>query len=977
MRCPKCEFENNPGARFCNACGFALAEERSVPASAESPKEDPAYEYYAFISYNHRDEKWAKWLQQTLEKYHLPATLCKEDRTLPRSIRPIFRDATDLSVGHLTKMLYRELDSSKRLIVICSPQSAKSTWVNAEVQHFIDMGRYDDIIPFIVEGKPDGGEAECFPAALRAASTEQLLGVSVEELGKQDAFLRVVSGLLNIKYDRLRQRHKQQMKRKRLIRATVASVIALVFGTGGYLAWDYYTPHETYYADYVLRYGAPEGIGPLTKEEIALRASHYVLVSERRKIVSLVHANSSGMPRLHDYPEYLERPMIAHYTYSDDGRIRTVEHLDNNGRVVLAMHYTSDLKAADLQFSQDDSSFVTTAASSTGMAREDGVDHWYDTKSDITRYVYEYDEKGYIIKTVYMRDNRGTAVLDADGIGGLSYTLDEYGRPTEIQYLGFNGNEKVATSLNITGKRYTYDNHFNLFRVEYLNPEGEHEFNVQGWMIEENTYDANANRVEAVYLYDGKPVVNWPSMDYAYLAFEYDGCGNAVKKSYFNQDRELGRTDWHKGDQYGVDDLSSMTYEELFESQQEATDWSPETNLRITDGSAYETMEYDERGNITKISYYDVNGQPVLTNIDNNSVDGMEEYCFATKELEYDERGNRTKESYFGLDGRPVVIIDGYASMEWEWDERGNKIRESFFGADGQPIANYGYASIITAFDEHNREVSLSYLGVDGQLVNTEMGYAIHEREWDERGNEVRQLFKDAQGQLVLNNRGFAILAWEYDERGNRVKEQHRDTSGQLVVEDSGYAYLIWEYDEHGRLIKQAYFDEHDRPYVGANGSSYTVIEYDEHGQGVWSAYDAEGQLISGGDRNEAVSIAMTQDEQGNIIRMAYLDENGQPVMGPGGYAYIEYDYNGDDYKIKEAYYDTDGQLVLGYGVYAYVEYEYNEDGQIIKEAYYDTDGQLDIGDGGYAYVEYEYDDEGRMIKELFYDATGGLIDGN
>ena len=31
------------------------------------------YRYYAFISYNHRDEREAKWLQRQLEHYRLPS----------------------------------------------------------------------------------------------------------------------------------------------------------------------------------------------------------------------------------------------------------------------------------------------------------------------------------------------------------------------------------------------------------------------------------------------------------------------------------------------------------------------------------------------------------------------------------------------------------------------------------------------------------------------------------------------------------------------------------------------------------------------------------------------------------------------------------------------------------------------------------------------------------------------------------------
>ena len=36
------------------------------------------YTYYVFISYNHRDEKWAKRLQCKLHHYRLPAVACKE-----------------------------------------------------------------------------------------------------------------------------------------------------------------------------------------------------------------------------------------------------------------------------------------------------------------------------------------------------------------------------------------------------------------------------------------------------------------------------------------------------------------------------------------------------------------------------------------------------------------------------------------------------------------------------------------------------------------------------------------------------------------------------------------------------------------------------------------------------------------------------------------------------------------------------------
>lgn len=39
---------------------------------------DKMYTYYAFISYNHLDEKWAKRLQHKLHHYRLPSIARKE-----------------------------------------------------------------------------------------------------------------------------------------------------------------------------------------------------------------------------------------------------------------------------------------------------------------------------------------------------------------------------------------------------------------------------------------------------------------------------------------------------------------------------------------------------------------------------------------------------------------------------------------------------------------------------------------------------------------------------------------------------------------------------------------------------------------------------------------------------------------------------------------------------------------------------------
>ncbi|MCM1429716.1 MAG: toll/interleukin-1 receptor domain-containing protein [Clostridium sp.] len=164
------------------------------------------YEYFAFISYKREDEKWAKWLQRKLEYYKLPSSVRKTDSDLPIRIRPIFRDSTDLEPGILADKIQNALASSRFLIVICSPRSANSFWVSKEVQSFVDIGRADHVIPFIVGGTPNATDPkdECFPVGLRQLSEErELLGANVNEVGRDAAIVKVIARMFDIRFDTL------------------------------------------------------------------------------------------------------------------------------------------------------------------------------------------------------------------------------------------------------------------------------------------------------------------------------------------------------------------------------------------------------------------------------------------------------------------------------------------------------------------------------------------------------------------------------------------------------------------------------------------------------------------------------------------------------------------------------------------------------------------------------------------------------
>ncbi|HXR64042.1 MAG TPA: toll/interleukin-1 receptor domain-containing protein, partial [Rudaea sp.] len=191
--------------------------------------------YFAFISYSHQDEIWAQWLHKTLETWRVPKRLVGQTTVagvIPPRLLPIFRDRDELaSATDLGRTVNAALAQSKNLIVICSPNSAKSRWVNEEVLAYKRLGHAERIFCLVVSGEPNasdlaGREAEeCFTPALRfqigadgqptAERTEPIAADAREgKDGKANAKLKLIAGMLDVGFDTLKQREQQRRNRR-------------------------------------------------------------------------------------------------------------------------------------------------------------------------------------------------------------------------------------------------------------------------------------------------------------------------------------------------------------------------------------------------------------------------------------------------------------------------------------------------------------------------------------------------------------------------------------------------------------------------------------------------------------------------------------------------------------------------------------------------------------------------------------------
>ncbi|MEQ1930425.1 MAG: toll/interleukin-1 receptor domain-containing protein [Parvularculaceae bacterium] len=202
------------------------------------------YRYKAFISYAHADKKTAAWLFRRIETFRTPRALIGaggEWGQIGERLTPVFRDREELSTTHaLGEKLIEALKSSEFLIVLCSPNSARSRWVNEEIKAFRAAHGPERVLAIISEGDPGASVGEglegCFPPALLAPAVEggkpeEPIAADLRGDGDGDrlAFLKLAAGLLGVGLDDLV--HREARRRQKFLAGitALASTLAFVF----------------------------------------------------------------------------------------------------------------------------------------------------------------------------------------------------------------------------------------------------------------------------------------------------------------------------------------------------------------------------------------------------------------------------------------------------------------------------------------------------------------------------------------------------------------------------------------------------------------------------------------------------------------------------------------------------------------------------------------------------------------------------
>ena len=184
------------------------------------------FKYRAFISYSHRDERWASWLHKSLETYRVPKHLVGTDHrvgVVPARFAPIFRDRDELATAtnlgddadralRAVAVPDRHLLDGRGEVALGQRGDPRLQAPRARAPHLLPAGRRRT---GLVAGAGTA-EMECFPQALMYTmgadgklTTERSEPIAADvrpnKDGKNDARLKLLAGMLGVGLDDLKR----------------------------------------------------------------------------------------------------------------------------------------------------------------------------------------------------------------------------------------------------------------------------------------------------------------------------------------------------------------------------------------------------------------------------------------------------------------------------------------------------------------------------------------------------------------------------------------------------------------------------------------------------------------------------------------------------------------------------------------------------------------------------------------------------
>lgn len=341
-----------------------------------------------------------------------------------------------------------------------------------------------------------------------------------------------------------------------------------------------------------------------------------------------------------------------------------------------------------------------------------------------------------------------------------------------------------------------------------------------------------------------------------------------------------------------------------------------------------------------------------------------------------------------------------WVPVEWEWEYTDNRNKPSDREANTYHwICRYTYDENGLLLKKDAEPMPSSYLQSDQNSETYDKTYT-----YDENGNcltigsqdgTVTYTY-DKNGNMLSKKSGAILTTCTYDANGNMLTERFESSSR---IEENTYTYdadgnmltshKIWTFPEKGTTstYKTTYtYDEKGRPLTRHEVKT-SSDEEGERVEGEGFTYDAEGRPITYYDRPSMLSMTVTYDKKGHLIKVDI--DGGDEKEGSISYAY---DKDGrltkhtctlhdpkEGESLQEAYtytYDEKERCVTctSSNHEIFIQFYFNEQGRCVREKNVRDSGydvQYNIYGKPISGIDQGGDRKQRIAWKLFYYPNG------
>ena len=239
----------------------------------------------------------------------------------------------------------------------------------------------------------------------------------------------------------------------------------------------------------------------------------------------------------------------------------------------------------------------------------------------------------------------------------------------------------------------------------------------------------------------------------------------------------------------------------------------------------------------------------------------------------------------------------------------------------------------------------------------------------ESRGRVTEIAWKDENGGLTAGPEGYAVVRYSYEYQ--KVTETYFDAEGFPYETAGGY---------YGRTITRDTKNKISMiDYLGINGKlKKTRMGYARVSYRYFTFGPEQMVIFHGEDGRPAVipelgySQVETQYSGKTLTGRIYMDERGNKIDIPAGYAMMQKKMNRSRQIIRVWYEHADGAPAAGPDGWSRSEISRDQDGRCTQIEYYDTKDNLTDA-GGCAREEYVYDRDGTVTVSRF-DRQGNRL---